>query len=72
MYRNAESLYCVLGTNIVLLVHYISKTNQPKQTNKLREKEISFVVMRGKGVERENWTRIVKGTNFQSKNGPKN
>ena len=48
MYRNIESFFCAPGTNIVLWVNCTSKTN--KQTNKLIEKEIIFVVTRGVGV----------------------
>ena len=42
IYKNTESPY-VLGTNIVLQANYTSKIN------KLIEKEITFVVTRGKG-----------------------
>ena len=41
MYRNIESLFRVIGGNIVLQINYASKTNS--------EKEIRFVVTRIKG-----------------------
>ena len=47
MYRNIESLCCTTGTNIVLQVNYTSKAN--KYTRKPVEKEIRFVVTRGRG-----------------------
>jgi len=46
MYRNVESLCCVTETDIVLQVNYTSKIYE--QTNS--EKEIRFVVTRGRGV----------------------
>ena len=45
MYRSIISPCCVPGTNLVLLVNYTSKTNKPI------EKEIRFVVTRGRGWE---------------------
>ena len=39
-YRNTESLRCVTGANIVLVVNYSSKTS------KLIENEVRFVVVR--------------------------
>ena len=42
MHRNIKSLGYVLGTNIVLQINYTSKTN------KLIEKEVRFVVTRGR------------------------
>ena len=44
IYRNIESLCCVTETNMVLEDNYISKTN------KSREKEIRFVITRGRGL----------------------
>ena len=49
MYRNVESLCCVTETDIVLQVNYTSKIYQ--QTNS--EKEIRFVVNRGRDVEKK-------------------
>ena len=46
MYRNVKSLCCVTETDVVLQVNYTSKTYE--QTNS--EKEIRFVVTRGRGV----------------------
>lgn len=43
MYGNTGSLCCVTGTNIVLWVNYISKTNH------LPEKEIRSGMNRGEG-----------------------
>ena len=47
MYRNTRSVCFVARTNIVLQVSYTSKTN--KQTSKLIEKDIGYVVARGRG-----------------------
>ena len=44
--RNTESLYCVTEIHIVC-----KSVLLPKQTNKLIEKEIRFVVIRGRGGE---------------------
>ena len=38
MYRNIESLCCVPGINIVLLVNYTSKTDKSKQTKQIHRK----------------------------------
>jgi len=43
MYGTVDSLFCVSGTNKLLKVNYISKTN------KLIEKEIRFLVTRAWG-----------------------
>ena len=56
MYRNIKSLCCTPVNNIVLQVNYTSN----KQTNEFIEKEIRFVVTRGKGGGRGNWMKIVK------------
>ena len=47
MSRNIQSLCCAPGTHIVLKVNYTSEANKPT------EKEIRFVVTRGRGWGRE-------------------
>ena len=53
MYGNIL-LCCIPGTNIVSQVNYTSKPN------KLIDKEIRFVVSRGRGVGRKDWMKTVK------------
>ena len=49
MYRNTESPYSITGTHIVFLVNYTSKNKQAsKQTSKLVDKEIRYVVSEGR------------------------
>ena len=45
MYRNIESLCCVTGTNSVVGQLYFKN----KQTKELIEKDVKFVVTRGRG-----------------------
>ena len=57
MYRNTESLCCVLGTNIVLQVTCASKTN--KQTNS-QKKRSDLWLPEAEGGWRVNWMKVVK------------
>ena len=57
MYRNIESLCYVLGTNIVM---HLSCTSKNKPTNTLTDKEMSFVVTRGRESDRENWMKMIE------------
>ena len=54
-YRNTKSLCHVTGTNIMWYISYTSK-----QTNKFIEKEIRFVVTRGRRRGKGNWMKVVK------------
>ena len=49
MCGDVESLCCTPASDMVLQVSYISETNK-QQTHKLIEKEIRFVVIRGRGL----------------------
>ena len=59
MYRNSESLCCVTGTKNSVVAQLYFK-NKKKHTNKLMDKEIRFVVTRGRGWGRGNWMKAVK------------
>ena len=54
-----ESLECALGTTLVIYVSqlYFKK----KQIDKLMEKEIQFVLTRGREQGKGNWLKVVKG-----------
>ena len=55
MYRNIQSLYCVIGTNTVLF-----QVNYTSNTNSLIEKEIGFVVTRGEDGEKGSLMKVFK------------
>ena len=54
MYRNTEALYSVVGQL------YFKNKHTDKDTNKLIEKEIRFVVTRSGGWIEANWMKVVK------------
>ena len=66
MYRNTESLCHVTGTNSVVGQLYVKN----KQTNKLIEEEIRFVVARGGGwveVELDKGSQKVQTSSYINK-----
>ena len=58
MYRSNKSLCYITGANIVFQINYFSKTNQP--TNRLRKKEIRFMIIRGLGGGMKNGMKAIK------------
>ena len=62
MFRNTESLCCVTGTSVVLLVSYTSKTK--KERNKLRKRDQICAYQRQRVGSRGNWMKAVKRYKF--------
>ena len=63
MYRNIRSLCHIPGTNIVLYINYISKTNKQtnKQTHRKRDQICGYQSCAGLGGGRKgDWIKVVK------------
>lgn len=58
--------YMCIHTLYVCIHSHLHMESKEKNKHKRTEKEIRFVVNRGKGGVRGNWMKVVKGANFQS------